>query len=107
MLAVAVDLHGDVEAVGERVAEAGLHRSADPEVEREPEEPGAGRLGDRSGPVVRAVVHDDDLEVRIRGADLLDHPADRGGLVERRDDRDPPLRRRLVGLSHGASIVWR
>ena len=107
MLAVAVDLHGDVEAVRERVAEAGLHGAADPQVEGEDQEPGPGGFGDRPGPVVGAVVHDDDLEARIRCADLLDHPADRGGLVERRDDRDPPFQRRLVGLSHGPSIVWR
>ena len=74
----------------ERVAEAGLHRAADPEIEGEDEEPGPGGLGDRPGPVVGAVVHDDDLEARIRCSDLLDHSPDRGGLVERRDDRDPP-----------------
>ena len=107
VLAVPVDLHGDVEAVGQGVAEAGLHGAADPEIEGEDEEPGPGGFRDRTGPVVGAVVHDDDVEARISCPDLLDHPPDRGGLVERRDDRDPPLRRHLVGLSHGASIVWR
>jgi hypothetical protein len=107
VLAVAVDLHCDVEAVREREAEAGLHCAADSQVEGENQQPGSGRLGDRSGPVVGAVVHDDDLEARIRGADLLDHSPDRGRLVERRDDRDQPFQRRLVGLSHGPSIVWR
>ena len=52
MLAVAVDLHGDVEAVGQGVAEAGLHGAADPEVEGKDEEPGSGSLRDRSGAVV-------------------------------------------------------
>jgi glycosyltransferase involved in cell wall biosynthesis len=81
VLAVAVDLHGDVEAVRERVAEPGLHGAADSKVEGNDQKPGTGCIGDRPGPVVGAVVHDDDLEARIRCPDLLDHSPDRACLV--------------------------
>ena len=52
VLAVPVDLDGDVEAVGQRVAEARLHRAADPEVERQSQEQRSGGLRNGSGTVV-------------------------------------------------------
>ena len=77
VLAVAVDLHGELVAVLERVAEAGLDGAADAEVERQAEDVRARRGGDRGGAVGRAVVDDDDLEARVEGADLVDHAAPR------------------------------
>ena len=63
VLAVAVDAHGEVVAVLERVAEAGLHGAADPEVERQPEHARARRSAATLGRAVgRAVVDDDDVE---------------------------------------------
>ena len=56
-----------------------------------------GALGGCGRPVGRAVVDDDDLEVGVERADLLDHPRDALLLVERRDDRDRAGRRRAAG----------
>ena len=76
VLSVAVDLHGDVEAVGERVAVAGLNGAPDAEVERKAKKPGAGGLGDFPGPVVGSVVDYQDLEAGVDASNLLDHPPD-------------------------------
>ena len=89
VLPVAVDLDRDVEAVLQRVLVAGLHGAADTEVERErrrPPRPPARHA--RAVRVGRAVVDDDDLELRVGGADLLDDGAE--GLPPRLggDDRD-------------------
>jgi hypothetical protein len=95
VLAVAVDLHSDVEAVLVRVAVARLDRSADAQVERQAQHVDALRSGDGGGAVDRAVVDDDDLEPRVEGADLVDHRADARFLVERGHDRKSPLGREL------------
>ena len=89
VLAVAVDLHGEVEAVLERVLVAGLDRAADPEVEGEPDDPRARLGGEPGGRVGRAVVDDEDLEFRVDRADLAHDGGDRAGLVVRRHDRQP------------------
>ena len=52
MLAVAVDANGQVEAVFERVAEAGLDRAADAEIERQTQDARAGASRDLRRPVV-------------------------------------------------------
>jgi hypothetical protein len=94
VLTVAVDLNGDVEAVGERVAVAGLHGAADAEVEREPQHSRAGCLGERAGAIGRAVVHDEHLESEIDALDLLDDAPDCRRLVQSRHDRDALLHER-------------
>ena len=107
MLRVPVEAHGELVAVLEGVAEAGLHGAPDPEVEREPDDRRARlrRLG--GGPVERPVVDDDDLELRVDVADLADDAADVPLLVVRGDDGDaaqparrdparPGLRRRFL-----------
>ena len=71
VLAVAVEPHGELEAVLERVAEAGLHGAADPEVER-----AAGRTCARRPPRPRRVPSvepssiDDDVEAGVERAHL-------------------------------------
>ena len=65
MLAVAVHLDGDVEAVLEGVAVAGLHGPADPQVERQADHVCIAVGGNSGGTVGRAVVHDRDLEAGI------------------------------------------
>jgi hypothetical protein len=65
VLSVAVDLDGEVVVLFERVAEARLHRGADPEIERQPKNMCAAIGGDVRGVVARAVVDDDDIEARI------------------------------------------
>jgi glycosyltransferase involved in cell wall biosynthesis len=120
VLSVPVDLDGDVETVGKRVAVAGLDRAADSEVERKPEKPSAGGLGDLAGSIVGPVVHHENLETGVDVSDLLDDAPDRFCLVERRNDRDPPSReepvfersrKRLNGLSqrrqHSREVVCR
>ena len=66
VLAVAVDAHGDVVAVLEREPEARLHGAADAEVERQAQHVRALRRGDVRRAIGRAVVDDDDVEVRRR-----------------------------------------
>ena len=91
VLAVPVDLHREVVAPLEGEAEAGLHRPADPEVEGELEDVGALLARDRGCAVDRAVVHDDDVEAGVEGAELVDDAGDRLLLVECGDDREPAL----------------
>ena len=88
MLAVAVDLDGDVVAALEREAVPRLHGTADAEVERQPQHVRAAVGGHARRAVGRAVVDDDDVEVGIEAADLVDHAADGRLLVQRRDDGD-------------------
>ena len=68
VLAVAVDLDGDVVAVLERVLVARLHRAADAEVERHPHDACAGGARGPRRVVGRAVVDDQHVEVRARAA---------------------------------------
>ena len=96
VLPVAVDLDREVEVVLQRVLVSGLHRAPDAEIEREPEDDRARLLGRLGGAVGRAVVDDDDLEVRVRSSDLADHGRNRVLLVVRRNDHDPAHRRRDV-----------
>ena len=88
VLAVAVDLGGDVVAVAERVLEAGLHRAPDPGVERMAQDHRAAGLGLGRAVVGRAVVDHDDVEARRLAMDLTHHPADHPLLVVGRDDRE-------------------
>jgi hypothetical protein len=93
VLAVGIDLDGDVEAVITSVLEPGLDSAADAEVVREPDDVGAGVLGCLGRPVGRAVVDHDHLKAGLGGADLGNDTGDRVLLVEGGNDRDPPQRR--------------
>ncbi len=86
VLPVAVDLDRDVEALVARVLKARLDGAADAEVVRKADDARAGGDGLACRPVGRAVVDDDDLEVRVGGTDLRDDRRDRGRLVIRGDD---------------------
>ena len=90
MLAVPVEADGDLVALVARVPEPGLHRSADADVEQEPQHRRAVRLGDVCRLVGRRVVDDDDRRGRVEGLDLVDDLPDRPFLVPRGDDRDEP-----------------
>ena len=66
VLAVAVDLHGDVVAVLERVLVARLDRAADAEVERMADDARAGGARAVGRVVRRAVVDHEHVEVGVR-----------------------------------------
>jgi len=100
VLAIAVDLRGDVVAVPQGVLEAGLHRAADADVEGMADDHGAARLGLGRGVVDRAVVDHDDVEVRRVPMDVADHAADHPLLVVGGDDRE--LAELGVVTHHGA-----
>ena len=87
MLPVAVHLSGDVIALAERVLEAGLHGSADPEVERVADDRRA--LGSRigGGAVGGAVVDHENVEVGRGAEDVADDASDHPLLVVGGDDR--------------------
>ena len=87
VLAVSVDLGGDVVGVPERVLEAGLHRAADPGVEGMAQDDRAAVLGLGRGLVGRAVVDHHDVEVGGVAADLAHHAAHHPLLVVGGDDR--------------------
>ena len=83
VLFVGVALHHHVVAVCHGVAETAAQRTADTEVDREPQHDRAFLLRDLGGAVDRAVVGD---ERRVaERADPSNHPPDRPLLVERRD----------------------
>ena len=86
VLAVAVDLDGDVEVMLGRILDARLNGGADAEVVRQAEHGCAGRAGELGGAVGRAVVDDDDLEVGVEVPDLGDDLRDGARLVVGRDD---------------------
>ena len=75
VLPVAVDADGEVEAVLERVAEAGLHGAADAEVERQAGARARRRPRDAPRSVRASRRRHDDLERRVEGADLVDDAA--------------------------------
>ncbi len=81
VLAVAVDLDGDVVAVSERVLVAGLHRAADAEVEGMAEDHRPFGLGLDDGFVGRAVVDDEDVEPWRLALDVANDAADHPLLV--------------------------
>ena len=87
MLAVAVDLGGDVVGVPERVLEAGLHRAADPGVEGVAQDDRAAVLRLGRGVVGGAVVDHHDVELGGLAADLAHHAAHHPLLVVGGDDR--------------------
>ena len=99
VLPIAVDLNGDVVAVLLRVDVAGLHRSADSEVERESEDRWR-RLPQRVRRAVRgAVVDNDDVEIGRPLLDLSDRGGDRLPLrCERGRWRDSGSRQRSLSV---------
>ena len=105
MLAVTVDLDGDVVAVLEREAVAGLNGSADAEIEGETHDVGAAVGRDAGGPVGRAVVHDDNVEAGIESADLVDDAAHGRFLVQRGNDRDALELHQLIVERHSPSMA--
>src|SRR5262249_57367320 len=88
-LPVAVHAQREVEAVLVREAVAGLHGAADPEIERKPKDAGPARSGGPGRVVARTVVDDDNLDLRVGGADLVDDGADRPLFVVGGDDSEP------------------
>ena len=86
VLAVAVDLNGDLVAVLVRVDVAGLHRAADAEVERQPQHRAPRPRRALRGAVRRAVVDDEHVELGRPLVDLGDRRGDGFGLVEGGDD---------------------
>jgi len=88
VLPVAIDLHGHVVVVLERVEIAGLHRATDAEVERETQHGRARGRRARAGAVRRAIVDHEHVEVGGPLADLLDRACDRRALVVRGYDRE-------------------
>ena len=90
VLAVPVEAHGELEVVFQCVAKGGLHRAADAEVVRQREHARALLLGHLGRAITGAVVHDDDLEAGIEGADLVDHARHAALLVVGGNDGDAP-----------------
>ena len=89
VLSVAVDLDGDLEAVIPCVLVSRLDGGADADVvgKAHDECSGALRLAPRA--VRRPVVDDENLEPGVKSTDLLDDAADRRGLVQGGNDRQP------------------
>src|SRR5512139_3576026 len=90
MLSVAVELHGHVVAFPPGMAVTGLDRTADPEVEGQAGDAYTGGPGDRSGPVPRPVVHDEDIPFREMGPEVLDDAGEAFLLVKGRNDDEGP-----------------
>jgi len=88
VLSIAVELDGDVVTVALCVQESRLHRSTDPEIEREVDEQRAGATRDAGGVVGRAVVDDDDIRGGIAFANAADHRREGRFLVVRGNDEE-------------------
>jgi len=95
VLTVGVDLHGDLEAVLERIAEAGSHRAADPEVEGENSDSGSGPSGLIGGPIARTVIDDEHARTRQLREDLGDDVRHGRLFIERRYDHQQSSRGRI------------
>ena len=110
MLSVAVDLNRQLKAVLERVLVPRLHGAADANVEGEVQDGGTTPCGNSRSSVLGGVVHDHNVQINVRGADLLQHGADRVLLVVGRHDRERPKplprdgRRALQGLGAGCHL---
>ena len=90
MLAVGVDLDGDVVAVAHRVSVTRAHGTADTEVERQSAHQGPGHPRPLGGPVDRPVVNDQDVETGV-GLANFGQGRHHGVLLVPRgnDDQDP------------------
>ena len=86
MLPVAIDLDRDLIRMLLGVHVAGLHRSADSQIERKSENRSAGARSTRCRAVRGAVVDDDDVELGRPLMDLVDGRGDRSGFVMGGDD---------------------
>ena len=73
MLAVGVQLHGAVVVVLGRIAQAGLERARQPQVDRQIDEPVAVGAADGGGLVAAAIVDDDIIVLGVVGGQFLDH----------------------------------
>jgi len=98
VLAVAVDLHGHVIALLERIDVTALHGAADAHVEGQAQHLRRGRPGVRGGAVARAVVDDEHVEVRRAAPDLLHGARDDLALVEGGHDRQITAHEARFGL---------
>jgi len=107
VLPVAVEPDREVVAVLERVPEPGLHRGADPEVERQTNDGRAsgGRAGSRG--VGGPVVDDDDVDPGVERVDPVDDGRDGSLLVEGGDDRDDPRHTLTAVSSSRRRSTWR
>ena len=96
VLAVGVELERALVAGALGVAEPGLQRAADPEVERQVDHVHAGGARERGGLVDRAVGDDDDVEIGPDLAQLRERRRQRGFLVVRgnHDERSSSTARR-------------
>jgi hypothetical protein len=100
MLAVAVHLHGDVVPAERREAVARLHGRPDAGVEGKRDD--AGGLGHvRGGVVDRAVVDDDNVELRQSPVKLAADLGDGRRLIEGRHDRQVLQARRKLMFTSG------
>src|SRR5262245_6929377 len=95
VLTVAVHLDRNVKPTLERVLVARLDGTPDPDVEGQRDDSRAGSCGTSRGGVRRTVVDDDDIELGIGGADLLEDRPQRTFLVKGRDYGDRPNPRRV------------
>ena len=86
MLAVGVQLHGAVVVVLGRIAQAGLERARQPQVDRQIDEPVAVGAADGGGPVAAAIVDDDIIVLGVVGGQFLDHGNDAFFLIISGDD---------------------
>ena len=86
VLAVGIDLHHRPKVVLDGVAEPDPHGAAHPEVEHVADHAGPGPARHRSSGVGGRVIHDEHLRLGHRLEHLGHHRADRGRLVERRND---------------------
>ena len=86
MLAVGVQLHGAVVVVLGRIAQAGLERARQPQVDRQIDEPVAVGAADGGGLVAAAIVDDDIIVLGVVGGQFLDHGNDVFFLIISGDD---------------------
>ena len=99
VLAVTVDLGHPLVAVVVGKDEARLHRTADAEVERQPDDLGAGLLGEHRSRVGRPVIDNEDVELRRLPVKGGHHVGDGGRFVVGGDDGE------AAEVSHGAVHV--
>ena len=103
VLAVPVNLHGDLVALVLGVLVAALDGAADAEVEGEPHDGGAGRAGEGSCVVRGAVVDDEDVEGGRVGLEVADRGSDGACLVVGGDDGEVAGQDSQLALANSAA----
>ena len=92
MLAVGVERHEAIIACAFGIEDGGLNRAAVAQIAQVRDDGGAGAVEHGGRAVERPVVDDEEVAVGQVGADALDHGADCGGLVVRRNGNQRPAR---------------